>query len=337
MPKTSKTQSTPSDAHHDHSHAHVSQGARHPEIGEDRRIDFTIAWKVVDEAYQQVIKKYQPHVKTAGFRQGKVPLKLVEQMVGPERLYQEVAEKVVPPAYVEAVKKADAKPISDPEIHPTSMDIGKDWEFHAHIAEKPEVKLGKYQDVVKKAIKEFDKKALEDNKKKETEVKKAAKADKKDDEEQSAVNAKATEKPAKQTEQELKDQKLNAILAAVRDSIKPVIPELLIKQEAQHSLQNLYKQLESYNIQRDSYFKSMGKTEEDVQTEFVGRALAGWQLEVIVDALATDQKIEATDDEVEEFIQKNYPKNQKISATQKVQVQGMLRKQKVFDHLLEIK
>src|SRR5690606_27738091 len=106
----------------------------------------------------------------------------------------------------------------------------------------------------------------------------------------------ATKKP---DEQMLKDQKLNEILGALRESIKPVIPELLIKQEAQQQLDQLEQQIKMFNMQKSSYLKSMGKTEEQIQQEYVGRALASWQLEVILDAIAGDQKVEVSETEVE--------------------------------------
>lgn len=307
-------------AGHDHSHDGLNHGStapRHPEIGENKQVDFTIPWADVEKTYQIIVKKYQPAVKTDGFRKGHAPLRIVEQTVGLERLYQETAEKLLPQAYVDAVKKAGAKPISDPEIHAVKMDIGSDWEFHAHIAEKPEVKLGKYQDVVKKAAKKF-----------EEDQKKAAKPDPKKEPSEANKDAK---KPDEQT---LKDQKLNEILSALRESIKPVIPELLIKQEAQHQLDQLEQQMKMFNISKASYYKSMGKTEAEVQQEYVGRALASWQLEVILGEIAVDQKTEVSDSEVDEFAATNYPDSKNLTAVQKAQLQAMLRKQKVFDFLL---
>lgn len=324
--KTPTTYHTHDDHAHDHSHSHSNSSApRHPEIGENKQINFSIPWAEVDKTYQSIIKKYQPHVKTDGFRKGHAPLKIVEQMVGLERLYQETAEKLLPKYYVDAVKKADAKPISDPEIHPESMEMGKDWTFHAHIAEKPEVKLGKFQDIVKKAAKAFD-----ENQKKAAE--KTAKTDSKKE-----PSTEASDSSKKPSEQDLKDQKLNEILAALRESTKPVIPELLVKQETQHQLDQLAQQMKMYNIELPVYLKSLGKTEADVQAEYVGRALASWQLEVILDAISKDQKIEITDEELETIVKENYPKPEEVTATQKAQISGMHRKQKVFEYLLALK
>lgn len=328
------TTTTPDQNHDEHGHAHGhshTQPPQHPEIAEDKLIEFSVPWNDVNTAYQAAIKKYQPHVKTDGFRQGKVPLPIVEQMVGQQRLFQEAAEKVLPPAYAKAVKDSGLQPISDPEIHVVSMDMGKDWQFHAHVALKPEVKLGKYQDVVKDAVKKFeeDEKAAEKNKnKKEKELKenKTATTD---------VKKEETKTP-EQIEQERNDRKLNAILAALRDAIKPKISQLLIKQETESQLTQFERQLKAYNIELQSYLNSVGKKIEDIQIDYASRALASWQLEAIIDAIATDQKVEVSEKEIDEAISKGAPDIKQVTATQRAQMQNIMRKQKVFEYLQSI-
>ncbi len=332
MAKTNTTKTdTKNHSDHDHSHDHThAPQQRHPEIAENKQINFSVPWEKVDQAYQKVLKKFQPHVKTDGFRKGHAPLKIVEQMVGIQRVLQEAAEMVLPEAYVEAVKKADAKPISDPEIHPTSMEMGKDWEFHAHIAEKPEVKLGKYQEVVKKANKAFE----EEQKAAEKEREKAAKKTAKDDKKATENSEPETKAP---TEQELKDMRLEKILVALREAIKPIIPELLVKQEIQRQLQQLERQMQMYNIEMGSYLKSMGKTQSDLEQEYASRSLASWQLELILDAIVLDQKLEVENSKLEELIKTSYPKPENVTPAQRAQAESMLRRQAVLEYLLSVK
>lgn len=315
MAKTQSSKMNPTD--HDHSghthHVHDSKG--HPEIGGDQEINFTIPWASISAQYQVVLKKYQPHVKTDGFRQGKAPLNMVEQRVGTERIYQDVLERLLPKAYIDAVNKAGKKPIADPEIHPSKMDRDADWEFHAHIAEKPEVNLGKYGESIKKAAKEFEK-----NYKPEP-------VDKKKE---------APEIPKEELEQQKKDQKLQAILSALRESIKPIIPELLIRQEITHQMRQMEEQLKVYNMNMDSYLASVNKKIEDVQTDFAGRALANWQLELIIDAIALDRKLEVTDKDIETELRTVKQEFKTLSADRVAQYRSMMKKQKVFEWMLSL-
>lgn len=47
-----------------------------------------------------------PKIKIPGFRPGKVPMNVVEKMYGPEVFYEEAANTLVMPQYVDAVREA---------------------------------------------------------------------------------------------------------------------------------------------------------------------------------------------------------------------------------------
>lgn len=307
--------------HHDHDHGHDHHhhgGVQHPLLTEGRTLDLTIPWETVQAAIQKVVVKYQPYVKTDGFRKGKVPAKIVIDMIGQQRLYEEAAEQFLPQAYIDAVKSADAKPLSNPDIHAVEMTEGQDWKFHAHIAEYPEITLGDYKKDVKKALKELD-----------AELKKQAK-DKKDDKEVSAEDKEKEE--AKQ-----KDQRIDRILGAIQQSVNPKIPELLVRQEVNRQLNNLERQLKQLNIDPAQYLKSVGRSVEELQQEYAAQAIATWQLEFILDTIAKEEKIEATDAEVEDMMKASKEKLSKEEAEeQKAQVRHMLKKQKVVEFLQQL-
>jgi len=320
------TQPTTQDHSHD-SHNHAQQN-RHPEIGENKQIEFTVDSKTIDEAYQKVIRKYQPHVKSDGFRKGKAPISVVESMVGQQRLYQEVAESVVPGAYFKAIQEAKLAPIADPDIHIEKMDPGQDWKFHAHIAEKPSLKLGKYKETVKKAVKEHQEKIL--NQVQDDKIKVAS------DKQQGEDAAKAEDEKAPTPEQ-VRDQKLDAILGALRAELKPIIPELLVRQETTRQIQQLEKYLKAYQISPESYFKSTGKTGDQLQQEYSAQALATWQIEMILDAVAEEENITVPEEEVTDTLAKNAKNTEaKFTESDRKYTQSLLKKKKVFDFLVEL-
>lgn len=323
MPKkTAATQPTDQSATpHDHAHDHEHTPTLHPSLSEGRTLDITIPWGVVDAAIQKTVARYQPHVKTDGFRKGKVPAKIVADMMGRDRLYQEAAEHFLPDAYIEAVKAADAKPLSNPDIHAVAMDEGQDWKFHAHIAEYPEFDLGDYKKAVKSALKDFDKELKEEEKKVKQD--KDAKEMTKEEEEKAAA--------AK------KDRQIDRILLTLQQTINPKVPELLVRQEVNRQLQSLDRQLQQLNIKMGSYLQSTGKKIEDLQAEYAAQSLATWQLEFILDTIATAEKIEPTDQEIDDIVAAAKQKVDKDQeAEQRSQIRHMLRKQKVLDMLLSL-
>lgn len=332
--KNTQTPSSPTSEHdhdQDHSHAghsHANQ-VRHPELTESKQISFTISWSEVEKTRDQVLRAYQPQVKTDGFRKGKAPLKLVMQVVGTEKVYQAVAEHLIPSAYAAAVKSASLQPVADPEIHAEKMEDNSDWVFHAHVAEKPKIQLGNYKKTLETAKKQF---AAEWEKQEKERTAKEKDA-------QKVAKQKQTPAIAEPTPEQLADRKqsaqLDAMLAAVRDSLKPKIDELLVRQEMNRQLRELEDSLRKYQINLKSYLTSLGKTEEDIQQEYAARALVSLQIEFILDAIGESENIEVAHSELETKIQELFPQ-EKLEPRQQDYLRMTLRKQKILDFLKQM-
>ena len=61
------------------------------------------------------LQNLRMRVKIPGFREGKAPVNLIEKRFGKE-IETEVMEKVVPQYYNNALREADLKPVSLPEL-----------------------------------------------------------------------------------------------------------------------------------------------------------------------------------------------------------------------------
>lgn len=107
------------------------------EVGEDR----------VEEGLQKAYEKIKKKVNVPGFRKGKVPRKILESKYGPEVLYEDALEYIVPHAYREAVEENEIEPVDEPEIDIEQIEKGKPLKFTAKVVVKPEVKLGEYKGV----------------------------------------------------------------------------------------------------------------------------------------------------------------------------------------------
>ena len=66
----------------------------------------------------------------------------MESRFGPEILYEDAIEIMVPPAYEQAVKETGIEPIAQPAIDLVQLEKGKPFIFKATVEVKPEVKLG---------------------------------------------------------------------------------------------------------------------------------------------------------------------------------------------------
>ncbi len=97
----------------------------------------------IEKAYQ----KNKGKISIPGFRKGKVPRKMIEQMYGKEVFYEDAANFLIPSAYDKALDECEEQIVSSPKIDVTQIEAGKPFIFTAEVALKPEVKLGKYKGV----------------------------------------------------------------------------------------------------------------------------------------------------------------------------------------------
>ena len=104
-------------------------------------IDVDTIKKGIDEAFVETRKK----ITVPGFRKGRVPRQIFNQMYGEESLYQDALNKVLPDAYSAAVKETKIQPVAQPQIEIKSMEKGQPWTLTATVDVMPEVKLGDYK------------------------------------------------------------------------------------------------------------------------------------------------------------------------------------------------
>lgn len=99
--------------------------------------------KAIEKAYQQNKGK----ISVPGFRKGKVPRKMIEQMYGPSVFYEDAANELIQASYEAALDECEENIVSSPKIDVTQIESGKPFIFTAEVALKPEVTLGKYKGV----------------------------------------------------------------------------------------------------------------------------------------------------------------------------------------------
>lgn len=108
--------------------------------GLERRIRIGVPAEQVDSEVAKRLQDAARKVRIDGFRQGKVPLKVVKQRFG-AGIRQEVLGEVINRTYFEALQKEDINPAGMPSIDTTKNKEGEDLEYVATIEVYPEVDL----------------------------------------------------------------------------------------------------------------------------------------------------------------------------------------------------
>ncbi len=111
------------------------------------RLTIEVAAEELEKAIEEAYRKERNRISVPGFRKGKAPRKLIEQMYGKEVFYEDAANALISEAYEKELENCEESVVSQPRINVVQIEAGKPFIFTAEVALKPEVTLGKYKGV----------------------------------------------------------------------------------------------------------------------------------------------------------------------------------------------
>jgi trigger factor len=110
-----------------------------------RKLQVTIPAEVVKEERDTIFSEIYKVAKVKGFRPGKAPVKVVENMYKSEIL-SETMQKLLSKTLEEALREAQVNPINRPEVTPPdNLELDKDFEYTVVFEVLPEIELGQYK------------------------------------------------------------------------------------------------------------------------------------------------------------------------------------------------
>ena len=140
------------------------------------KLSFDIDAAKFDAAMDKAYIKVRGQVNIPGFRKGKAPRKLIENMYGEGVFYDEAFELVFDEVYGPAIDENKVDVVDRPEIEIQQIGAGKNLQFTCEVFVKPDVTLGEYKGVEVKREKtevtdaQVDAKVEEERSKQATEV-----------------------------------------------------------------------------------------------------------------------------------------------------------------------
>ena len=111
------------------------------------KLTIEVSAEELDKAIEGAYQKSKNQISIPGFRKGKAPRKMIEQMYGKEVFYEDAANALIPESYEKALDECEEEIVSSPKVEVVQLEAGKPFIFTAEVALKPEVKLGKYKGV----------------------------------------------------------------------------------------------------------------------------------------------------------------------------------------------
>lgn len=259
-------------------------------------INVEISKEKIEKEYQSTLKSVQSDFEIKGFRKGKVPVEIVKEHVSMEKIMEEMASHLISHAYSDKIKELELRPIIQPKIEiknpPVSLD--KNWEIEITGCELPEIKLDeKYLELIKK------------------------------------IN---TSENKEKDKSKIKENKLNQIFDTLLKSAKLNLPSVLIESDIENRLSQLVEQISQAGITVEQFLKNKKQTIDQYKDELKGEIVKEWTLNLAIDKIAKDQKIEIKPEDAKEFL----TKNPQLASNMNM-VYYFLIQQKVFDYLENLK
>ncbi len=150
------------------------------------------------------------------------------------------------------------------------------------------------------------------------------------------------EKQQKQNDDKAKYETQDAVMKAVCEDIKVEIPSGMIETEIDNMLRDIEQRLSYQGLKLDQYLQMMGKTQEEMRKEYEPQAIEGIKSRLAIGAVIKAEKIEATDEEIDEKLKemaKNYGKEKNEEFLKNENVRNYLKEglasEKAIDFLVK--
>ena len=111
------------------------------------KLSFVESAESFDAAVEKAYLKDRSKINVPGFRKGKAPRKLIENMFGEGVFYDDAFELVAQPAYEEAIKAENLQVVDRPQVDVQQIGAGQELKYTLEVFVKPDVTLGEYKGV----------------------------------------------------------------------------------------------------------------------------------------------------------------------------------------------
>ncbi len=305
----------------------------------DSEVEITaeIPAEEMKKQYSESLKEAQKDAELDGFRKGKAPLEMVEKQVGQGFLMQKAAEKILQEEYPRILSNEKIEPIGQPQVTITKIAPGSDLGFKIKTATMPEVELGDYKEIAKRALKEnplsedpevtqeemdetvYNIRAsqlLEEKRQKGEEVPSPESLKEEDlpaltDEFVSSLgefsnlddfHKKIKEHLERQKRSKEQEKQWAAILDAIIEESNITIPSVLVESELDKMTAQLKDDVQRAGLEFSDYLSKVQKTEEDIRAEWKENAAKRAKTQLILNTIAEKENISPDPEVVEEQV-----------------------------------
>lgn len=270
------------------------------------QITITIPQEVVRINKEEAFKYFVENLEIPGFRKGKAPQDVALKHIDTQKLYEHMLQRLLPEVYASSIEEHKLQPVLAPRFELLSTEEGKDWQVRAITCELPEINLRDYKQNIKTGVAT------------------------------GKIWVPGKDEGKKEPTREEREQE---IIKTLIEKTEVKIPKLLVEEEVNHKLSRLLEQVQKLGLTIEQYLSSTGKTAEQLREEYWRQAQDSIKLELSLNKVAQDEKLEVQDSEIKEVIQATGDqKTQEALSTpyQKRLIKGALLRRKALDRLANL-
>lgn len=338
-------------------------------------IKASVEAKKFDSYKTKALENIGQVAKVDGFRPGHVPTNILEKHVGDAGILDEMAQMAIMEAYPTILLDNKIDAIGRPEIAITKVAMGNDLEFTVTTAVLPTVTLADYKKVAKEANKtevtpvvedsEIDAALLELRQMRahqkmhdeghehhdhdHTKIEEKDLPELTDEFVQSMgkfegiedFKIKLRENLLKEKNDREIEKKRIVLVDGIIDGSTIDLPDMLVDFELDKMMQQFAHDISMMGMTMEDYMKRIEKTEADLKKDWLENATKRAKMQLILDEIATKEKIAPTDEEIQGEINKildMYQNKADISEERaRAYVTQILTNAKVFEYLETLK
>ena len=261
-----------------------------------------------DKFMEAALSEFVKELEVEGFRKGMAPRELVARKAGDARILERASKIAIEDSYPKVITENKLEPLGYPEVEIVRLAKGESFEYKFIISVFPEVALGDYKEVAKQIT--F----------KEPEVT--------DDD----IRKLKMEKVRHEKEHIRED-----LLDKLRVIATIEVPEAMVARETERMMEDLRRKTpQALNMPFEEYLKKIKKTEDELRATFNDDNEKKIKNFLILQEIAKTEKIEPTEKEVEDVIEKvtsGEPKENLDLNYLKEYYKDIVKNEKVFDLL----
>jgi FKBP-type peptidyl-prolyl cis-trans isomerase (trigger factor) len=278
-----------------------------------------IPYEAVEPYRQRALAHLAEHLELPGFRPGKVPKDMALKKVGEIAVLEEAVEMFVKDFYIELIEEHKVDAVGRPNISITKLAPGNPVGLLVRVSVYPKVELpdgwkklheGVILEDAAPATAEEITKTIEDLQKsratKDTEGKdvlpeltdafaKSLGAFDTMDALREQIHKGITEEKARAS----RDKRRGKLIEALLDKSKLEGPAIFVESELQKIFAQMSEDVSRMGMTMENYLKRVNKTEEDLKNEFKTQAHKRAKLQLLLNKIAEEEKLEADQTAVE--------------------------------------